>query len=204
VDEIGLFPLGIVLMPGEQVPLHIFEPRYKELIGECLAEDATFGLVLADDEGIRSVGTRAAVLQVLERFEDGRLNIVVEGRERFSIVSETTGRSFATADVDDFEDEDDELPSADEVERCLAAYRKVVEAAAAELDELDPEADRLSFAIAARIDFGPAVKQELLELPSERERVVRLTPLLERVAGAVRWERESRERAATNGRVEPP
>ena len=77
--EIGLFPLGIVLLPTEQVPLHIFEDRYKELIDECLAEEREFGLVYADDDGLRPVGTLAAVTEVIERFDDGRLNVVVEG-----------------------------------------------------------------------------------------------------------------------------
>jgi Lon protease-like protein len=203
VAEIGLFPLGIVLVPGERVPLHVFEPRYRELIGECLDRSVPFGLVLADEHGRRDVGTRADVVEVLERFPDGRLNVVVEGRDRFRIVEETRGRSFATAEVEDVAD-GDEQPDAAELERCLVAYRRVVEAARADLDELDARSGPVSFPIAARIDLGPELKQELLELESERERIVRLAPLLERAAGAVRWEREMRERAATNGRVEPP
>jgi ATP-dependent Lon protease len=203
MDKIGLFPLEIVLVPAEQIPLHIFEPRYRELVTECLEHDVPFGLVLADEDGLREVGTRAAVVEVLERFPDGRLNVVVEGRERFRVVEETAGRSFATAEVEGFDDDADR-PSEEEVVRCLAAYRRVVDAAEVEFDEPDPAADNLSFTIAGRIDLGTVVKQELLELRSERGRVVRLTPLLERAAEAVRWERESRERASTNGRVEPP
>jgi hypothetical protein len=75
MDEIGLFPLGMVLLPTERVPLHIFEERYKELIDECIELEQEFGLVLQDDDGIREVGTRAAVVAVLERFDDGRLNV---------------------------------------------------------------------------------------------------------------------------------
>src|SRR5262249_14737046 len=86
VDEIGLFPLGMVLLPTEQVPLHIFEPRYRTLIGECLEQDREFGLVFVEREGWRASGTRAAVAEVLERCDDGRLNIVVQGRERFRLV----------------------------------------------------------------------------------------------------------------------
>ena len=87
--EIGLFPLELVLLPTERVPLHIFEDRYKELIGECLARDGEFGLVFADEHGLREIGTLAAVADVLERFPDGRLNILVEGRERFRLVELT-------------------------------------------------------------------------------------------------------------------
>jgi Lon protease-like protein len=201
MEEIGLFPLPLVLVPGEQAPLHIFEQRYKELVDECLDTAAPFGLVLADEEGVREVGTLAAVVDVVERFDDGRLNIVVEGGGRFRVSRLTEGRAFQTAEVDTVEDDGDE-PSNDERERCLAGYDKVVAAAAAELDELDRDADDLSFRIAARIDLGPEVKQMLLESLSERERVVRLAGLLDRAAEAVAREREVRERSAGNGRVE--
>ena len=79
MPEIGLFPLELVLLPTERVPLHIFEPRYKELIGECLTEGREFGLVLEDAEGRREIGTRARVIEVLQVFDDGRMNVVVEG-----------------------------------------------------------------------------------------------------------------------------
>src|SRR5256885_12755726 len=101
MPELGLFPLGVVLLPTERVPLHIFEPRYRELIGECLAEEREFGLVLGDRDGLREIGTRAAVVEVLDEFPDGRLNIVIEGRERFRLVELTAGRSFATGEVED-------------------------------------------------------------------------------------------------------
>ena len=151
---------------------------------------------------MREVGTRAAIVEVLERLPDGRLNIVVEGGERFRLVQLTEGRSFATAEVDELADED-EAPTEDERKRCLVAYDRVVEAAAADLDELDRNAANLAFQIAARIDLGTEVKQNLLELRSERERLRRLAPLLDRAADAVRREREIRERASSNGRVEP-
>ena len=92
MDELGLFPLGIVLLPTEHLPLHIFEERYKELIGECLEGEGEFGLVYADDDGLRDVGTRARVIEVLTEFEDGRLNILVEGGERFRLTELTDGR----------------------------------------------------------------------------------------------------------------
>jgi ATP-dependent Lon protease len=92
MDEIGLFPLGIVLLPTERVPLHIFEPRYCELIGECLEEEVEFGMVYADEDGVRDFGTLARVSDVLERFDDGRLNVVVEGGLRFRVERLTRGR----------------------------------------------------------------------------------------------------------------
>ena len=203
MDEIGLFPLDLVLLPGEQRPLHVFEERYKELIGECLEDDVEFGLVLSDDEGIRPVGTRAAVVEVLQEFDDGRMDVVIEGRQRFRLVELTEGRSFTTAEVDEVDDESEEDPSGDEVTRAIDAFRHVVEAAQVEVDEVDPAAGGLSFQIGARIDLGNEVKQSLLELTSERERLTQLEPLLRRAADSVRVDREVRERASGNGRVEP-
>ena len=89
----------MVLLPTERVPLHIFEPRYHELIGECVAQDREFGLVYADDDGIQAVGTRAKVIEVV-RLPDGRLSIVVEGGQRFRLVELTSGRSFHTGQVE--------------------------------------------------------------------------------------------------------
>ena len=107
MEEIGLFPLGLVLLPTEQVPLHIFEPRYRELIAECLEADQPFGLVYADDDGLRRTGTLASVVEVTERFDDGRLNIVVEGGDRFRLVELTDGRSFHTGTIEAIRDSDD-------------------------------------------------------------------------------------------------
>jgi Lon protease-like protein len=201
MDEIGLFPLPVVLVPGEQTPLHVFEPRYKELIGECLDDEADFGFVYADEDGMREIGTRASVIEVLERFPDGRLNVVVQGGDRFRLVELTEGRSFATAEIDEIED-DGEEPTDEERDQCVAAYERVVAAAEAELDDLDRDAESLAFQIAARIDLGTEVKQTLLESLSERDRVLRLAPLLDTAAEAVKREREVRERASSNGRVE--
>src|SRR3954471_4651555 len=106
MEELGLFPLGIVLLPTEKVPLHIFEERYRELVGECIEEDREFGLVYADEGGVRELGTRAHVAAILERFDDGRLNIVVEGGRRFVVERLTDGRTFMTAEVNDVDDEE--------------------------------------------------------------------------------------------------
>jgi len=204
VSEIGLFPLGIVLLPTERLPLHIFEERYKELIGECLQTDGDFGLVFADDDGMRTTGTRAGVVQVLERFPDGRLNIVVEGRERFRIVEVTSGRSFETAIVEELPDEEiSAVPVEEDLAECLQAYRRLIDAAGAEPDEFDPGVGSVAFQIAGIIDFTPEIKQELLELRSEGERLVKLTGLLDRAVDAVLLQRTARERAAGNGHVAP-
>jgi ATP-dependent Lon protease len=196
VGALGLFPLEIVLLPGELVPLHIFEPRYRELIGECLDEDGEFGLLFADDRGVRELGTRARVVEVVERFDDGRLNIVVAGGERFRVLERTSGRTYQTAEVESVEDDEDELVP-EEVERVRRLYRRVAQIAGSEPDELGDE--QLSFGVAARIDFGPEMKQRLLELRSEQARLRLLARLLETAEEAFAQVAERRRRAQSNG-----
>ena len=196
MGALGLFPLEIVLLPGELVPLHIFEPRYRELIGECLDEDVEFGLLFADDRGVRELGTRARVVEVVERFDDGRLNIVVAGGERFRVLERTSGRTYQTAEVESVEDDEDELVP-EEVERVRRLYRRVAQIAGSEPDELGDE--QLSFGVAARIDFGPEMKQRLLELRSEQARLRLLARLLETAEEALAQVAERRRRAQSNG-----
>lgn len=202
MSELGLFPLGIVLLPTEQIPLHIFEDRYQELIGECLEENREFGLVYADEDGVREIGTRAAITEVLDRFDDGRLNIVVEGRERFRLLELTSGRSFQTGLVDPFDEEPD--PAAPEdTARALELFRRLVELTGAEVEPPPEDAPQLSFELAGRFEFAPELKQRLLQLSSERERVRLLGELLAAAATSVEREREIAGRAASNGRVDP-
>jgi len=203
VTELGLFPLGLVLFPTERIPLHIFEPRYRELVNECVAEDGEFGIVLEAEGGIHEVGTRARVTRVLEVFDDGRMNIIVEGGERFRIIELTSGRSFQTADVDAVDDEDDP-PAEEDVERVLTLYRELVRRTESMAEEPDPGSADFSFDLGARIDFGDELKQELLELRSPRERVERMIELLEAVIEAVRAEQVVKDRAQGNGKVSSP
>jgi Lon protease-like protein len=197
--DLALFPLETVLLPAERVPLHIFELRYQELIDECLQHDRDFGLVLEDDEGTRDVGTRATVVEVLDRFDDGRLNIVVEGGERFRVVRETEGRSFRTAEVEPLTDEEvgADLSLRD---RALELYRALGRIVEAEIEEPNRDSSVLSFELAARVDFGVQRKQSLLELQSEPERLRLLTTLLERASEAITLERALSETASKNGR----
>jgi Lon protease-like protein len=203
VPEIGLFPLELVLLPSERVPLHVFEDRYRELVGESIAEGFEFGVILEDGDGLRQVGTHTGVIELVHTFDDGRMNVLVEGRGRFRIVEETGGRSYRTAEVEPLEDAVDEEPSAEEAERTLEAFRRL--ATIAEADEVDVPTlgggTPLSFQLAARVDFGTVLKQELLELRSERARLDRLVDLLGQAAGALAREREVRERASGNGKV---
>ena len=198
MDEIGLFPLGIVLLPSERVPLHIFEPRYQELIGECLEERGEFGLIFADDDGVREVGTRARVIDVLEEFEDGRMNIVIEGGSRFRVERLTRGREFLTAVVEPMADEPGAW-DATVVQLALEAFRALAAIAGAEPDEVDESASELSFELAAQVELPAEAKQRLLELTSEQQRLEQVTGLLDAVRESMLAAHELGERAKTNG-----
>jgi len=204
MQEIGLFPLGTVLLPTERMPLHIFEPRYQELIGECLEDDVEFGLILADDDGLREIGTRAAVVEVLDRLEDGRLNVVVEGRERFRVRELTSGRSFQTGEIEPLRDDAEDEAAADEVERALGLMRRLAELAGADVEGLEVTTDTPSFELAARVEFDPLLKQRLLELRSEPERLRTLTELLERAARMLELRQIGERSAQTNGKIPHP
>ena len=203
MSEIGLFPLPLVLLPTEQVPLHIFEERYKELIAECLAEDLEFGLVFADEDGLREVGTRAAVVEVLPtEFEDGRMNIIIEGRERFRVLRLTRGRSFQTAETAPLEDADDHAPP-ELVERARALFGRLSDLTGSGVDTPEPDTPQLSYALAARVaELATDLRLALLAEVSESVRLERVCEVLEEAAVLVERQRRVAERAARNGKVD--
>jgi Lon protease-like protein len=201
MSELGLFPLGVVLLPTEQLPLHIFEERYKELIGECLERSGEFGLVYADDDGLRDIGTRARVTEVLTRFEDGRLNILVEGGERFRLTELTDGRSFNTGLVVPIEDEDDPADpvAVDEALRLFGLLREVTES---DVEAPARELGQLSFALAGKVELAVDDKLGLLAETSERVRMEVVQELLATALLTAQRVRRAAERASTNGKVD--
>jgi len=203
VPELGLFPLPIVLVPTERIPLHIFEPRYKELIDECIELGEEFGLVLATGDGaVHEIGTRARVAQLVELLDDGSMNIVVEGGERFRLLDLTTGRAFTTGIVEPVQDDDEPALGAD-VERALEVFSELAEISDSDVDVPDPLSPLFDFELAARVDFTVDAKQELLSMTSPRPRMTALVGLLEVALEAVKLELTLRERAGRNGKVAP-
>jgi Lon protease-like protein len=198
MDEIGLFPLGIVLLPTERVPLHIFEPRYRELIGECLEDDGAFGLLYADEDGVREVGTFARVSKVLERFDDGRLNVIVEGGERFRVEKLTRGRSFMTAVVEPLDDESSPVEE-ETAARAAGAFRALAALAGADTEPPDESSPQLSYELAAQVELAAEAKQDLLESRSEQERLELVAELLDVARQTLIATRELGERAKRNG-----
>src|SRR5438270_1980339 len=203
MPELGLFPLPIVLVPTERIPLHIFEPRYRELIAECVETGEPFGLVLTTGGGaVHEIGTHATVAQVIETLEDGRMNIVVEGGERFRLLELTSGRSFATGLVEPLVDEGDAADPEDAA-RALEVFRDLAEAAESDVDVPDESSAQLDFELAARVDFAVDSEQDLLSTTSPRERMRKLVDFLETALEAVQLEHTLRERAGQNGKVAP-
>jgi len=204
MPEFGLFPLPLVLVPTERLPLHIFEPRYRELISECVETGGEFGIVLTTGDGaVHEIGTRAAVTDVLEVLDDGRMNIIVQGLERFRLLELTHGRSFTTAIVEPVEDTD-ESPDPADTERALELFRRMLETGGAEVDLPDVDSPSLAWELIARVGLEPPAKQELLTLTSPRARMHKVAELLSSALETLRLSTAIRERASGNGRVTPP
>jgi Lon protease-like protein len=192
-----------VLVPTERIPLHIFEPKYKELVDECLESGTPFGLVLATGDGaVHEVGTMASVEEVLEVLDDGAMNIVVEGLDRFRLLELTSGRSYTTCLYEAVQD-DDELPSPEQSARAYELFQQLAEATSADIDFPDPDIAQLDFELTARVDFGIEAKQELIALTSPQRRMERLAELLERALETTMVQQALKERAGKNGKVSP-
>jgi Lon protease-like protein len=197
IERFPLFPLGLVLLPQELVPLHIFEERYKLMIGECLEEGREFGILWLSDDGLKEVGCSARITRVLERFDDGRMNILVEGAEPFRLLRRIEDLPYPAGDVELLGDVD--AGDATAAERARERYADLVE----EVTEKRPAADELSrldaYGMAATLDVALEAKQQLLELRSERGRLERLDSLFAEALQRIRLAERAAERASRNG-----
>jgi Lon protease-like protein len=193
--EIPIFELPLVLLPTEQIPLHIFEERYKAMIRHCLDEEVTFGIVLRTDEGPRPIGCTAIVEEVLEEFEDGRMNILVEGDTRFRVTGRTEGPEFPLAEIEPFDDGEPDAGA--DLGPAVEAFERLLEAVGSDAT-LDEETED-SFEIAARVEIPVEEKQSLLETASEGARLQMLSEILENLRVQVARSREVAERARSNG-----
>jgi len=199
---LGLFPLGLVLLPGELVPLHIFEERYKLLVRERL-DGGEFGVVLAQDSKLRECGCTARVAELLEELDDGRMNILVEGGRRFRVVELRPPRDpeaeYLSGLVEGFEDREPEAP-AELRAGVLEVFRKTLVLMGAEPPaELGGERP-LSFHVAAAFDFGAPLKQELLESLSEAQRLETLLRVMEALLPQIQLRKDREEAIRGNGK----
>lgn len=203
MSDIPLFPLNVVLLPGAPLPLHIFEDRYKQMVDECLQQESEFGMVFADEAGTRKVGCTAKIVELVERYDDGRMLILVEGSRRFRLNNVLTGKPYYVGEIEFFEEEPEEPEVQTLAEECIALLERVVEAATEGSVgiEIEPPYKNLSFAIAGRVEFEAETRQQILELTSEKERLEKVKELLTAAAERLERERHAREKAQTNGHL---
>jgi len=169
-----LFPLQVVLLPGSQLPLHIFEDRYKEMIGEVIRDQQEFGVVLANEKGIVNTGCTAIVDKVLRQYPDGRMDILAYGRRRFEIVLLNDERSYLRGSVEFFDDEEFEPVPPDIQKRAIDDYNQLQALSSNEpLESSETEGQQLSFRLAQPVP-DLTFRQVLLATRSEAERLRQL------------------------------
>ena len=199
-DGFPLFLLGIVLLPTESTVLHVFEERYKQLVGHCIEGGHQFGVIYTDEDEPAEFGCAAHIDRVLEQFEDDRMNVVVTGVEPVRVIATSESLSYPSATI---ERVSDTLPpeSADpeQLERTRFAYSRLVEAITDELPDPN-ELDLLyAYEMAAQVDLDNTDKQLLLETRDENTRLASLEEIFANAAVTVAETRELARRAKTNG-----
>jgi Lon protease-like protein len=201
IDRFPLFPLGLVLLPGEQVPLHIFEERYKQMIGECLDEEREFGILWLAEDALKEVGCAARITRVLERFDDGRMNIVVQGTTPFRLERRIGDLAYPAGDIELLDDD----PGTDEeaLERARKGYADLVEQVTDTRPEPDALAELGAYGMAATLEIAASAKQALLELRSEPARLEQLEALFEEALKRIRTATRVAEQASGNGHLRP-
>jgi Lon protease-like protein len=198
--DFPLFPLAMVALPGEILPLHIFEERYKTMINECLRDEKEFGIVWLSDDGLREVGCACAIERVLERMEDGRMNILARGTTPFRVVERQSELAYPAGVVEFLEDREEPIDE-ELAGEARGAYAELVRRATDNEPEADALAEMGAYAMAATVDFGPDAKQGLLDLRSENARMRLLTRLFQAATKRLDLIDRAQERAQSNGRV---
>jgi Lon protease-like protein len=200
VRDFPLFPLGVVALPHELVPLHIFEDRYRTMIGECLERGSEFGIVWAADDGHRAVGCAMEIAEVLERMDDGRLNILTRGTRPFRIVEEHQDLPYPAGTVEFLIDKTEtaDLPTA---ESAHEAYNELVEQATDRTLSPEELGAMSAYQMAATVDFGLEAKQGLLDLRSENARLRLVARLFRAAIKRLTFIERAQERARSNGKV---
>lgn len=199
--ELGLFPLDVVLLPREIAPLHVFEERYKRLFSDVM-DGGQFGVILVEEEGLREYGCSARLAEVIERLEDDRLNVLVQGVRRFRLLEaiepEDLEAHYLQGAVE-FYDDDEPAASQELVAEVLEALRGML--LLMDIPSSEPAGEGpLSFRIAAAVDFGAPLKQELLEAVSERQRLETLLAVMESLLPRLKLRKERESSIRGNGK----
>jgi len=197
IDSLPLFPLGLVLLPHEKVPLHIFEDRYRVMIGECLEQEREFGIIWLSDDGLKDVGCTARIDRVIERFEDGRLNMLVEGADPFELVRRIEDLPYPAGEVKLLDDEPDGDPAV--LDAVRATYGDLVERATETRPDDEDLAGLDAYGMAATLDVALDAKQELLEQRTESDRLDALEQLFAAAIERIQLVEKAAERSRGNG-----
>src|SRR4051812_23668030 len=200
VRDFPLFPLGIVALPHEVVPLHIFEERYRTMIGECIERGSEFGIVWAADEGLRPIGCAVEIAEVPEPREDGRKNILPPGTRPFRIVDEQDALPSPAGTVEFLLDKD-ETTDPGTADSAHEAYNELVEQATDRTLEPEELVAMSAYKMAATVDFGLEAKQGLLDLRSENARLRLVARLFRAAIKRLAFIERAQERARSNGKV---
>ncbi len=199
-DLLPLFPLDVVLFPEAPLPLHIFETRYREMIGECVAGKLPFGVVRSKEDALAEIGCTAEVIAITKKHEDGRMDILTLGRRRFEVGELNQERSFLRADVAYFEDEPGAAPPV-QSERAIALFRELLGLANAELEAPDVGAPQLSFLLVAPFPLDLDFKQNLLGMRSEAQRLTAIVEYYQVLLPQMRRKVKVQQKSKGNGHV---
>ena len=200
VRDFPLFPLGLVALPSELVPLHIFEERYKTMMARVLEEEGEFGIVWVSDDGLRPVGCACEVAEVLQRLPDGRLNLVARGTRVFRIENRQEELAYPAGTVEFLEDRSEDV-DADAAAEAHAIYAELVEQATDRKPDPDELAAMSAYQMAATVEFGLEAKQGLLELRSEAARMKLVARLCRAAIKRLDFVDRAQARAQSNGKV---
>jgi Lon protease-like protein len=200
VPDFPLFPLGLVALPTELVPLHIFEERYKTMVERCLDEEIEFGIVWMSDEGLRPIGCACEIAEVVERMDDGRLNLIARGTRPFRIETRQDELPYPAGTVE-FLDDRSEAPDAEAAQEAHAAYAELVNEATDREPDLMEIGAMSAYQMAATVEFGLDAKQGLLDLRSEAARLRLVTRLFRAAIKRLDFVNRAQARARSNGRV---
>jgi Lon protease-like protein len=200
VRDFPLFPLGVVALPGEMIPLHIFEERYKTMMNECLRDETEFGIVWLSDDGLREIGCACEIEQVLERMEDGRMNLLARGTRPFKVLERQGHLPYPAGVVEFVEDRADEIDP-ELVQTARAAYADLVRRATDREPDQEDLDEMSAYAMAATVDFGLDAKQGLLDLRSENARLRLVTRLFRAAIKRLDFVDRAQARARSNGKV---
>ncbi len=195
-----LFPLGVVALPSEAVPLHIFEERYRTMIEECLRRRTEFGIVWLADDGLRDVGCAVEITEVLERTDDGRINLLTRGTRPFRIVERDERLPYPAGTVEYLEDRAEE-PDEAAAELARQLYSDLVDAATDNRPDPEALATMTAYEMAATVDFGLDAKQGLLDLRSENARLRLVSRLFRAAMKRIEFVTRAQARARSNGKV---